>query len=221
MAFPTTSVLDTFTDASAPRTLPTYDPTDWADYQAVEGGGLVYSTTVSGTAKRPSSGNTAACYWQTISAVDVEVFIDIVTGTSLQYSVDCRIANPTDFTGSTWNAYQLLYTKASTTLAIVSVVSGSATTLATYTQTVSAGDSIGMSAIGSTITAYYKPSGGAWTTLGSVTDTSITAAGFIGVQNIGTTFEFDNFGGGAPVAPAVLPPLPTIVDFAVARSTSY
>ena len=65
----------------------------------------------------------------------------------------------------------------------------------------SAGDSIGMSMVGSTITVYYKASGGSWTSLGTRTDSTYTAAGRLQLgqwlSSSGVASTIDNFGGGA------------------------
>ncbi len=73
-------------------------------------------------------------------------------------------------------------------------------TLASGSFTFSIGDSIGISAVGSTITAYHKPSAGSWTTLGSGTGDVLTA-GYAGAAlspdlSNTTQIGMDGFGGG-------------------------
>ena len=72
---------------------------------------------------------------------------------------------------------------------------------ATITQARNNGDSLGVSMIGSTITVFYKPSGGAWTAIATRTDTTHTGGAFpyigVGIYN-GTdgNARVDDFGGG-------------------------
>lgn len=108
-----------------------------------------------------------------------------------------------------------------------SSVGGSATTLdQSAPLNLAVGDSLGMSAVGTTIKVYYKPSAGSWTEIISVTDSAISAAGKIGVlfyPQVGSGVTIDNFGGGTlagPVAPVAdfsgtptSGPAPLSVDF--------
>lgn len=58
------------------------------------------------------------------------------------------------------------------------------------------GDSFGLSAVGSLLTAWYLPNGSAvWQAYGSVTDTTFSGAGRIGMQ-IEDPFTIDNLRGG-------------------------
>lgn len=58
------------------------------------------------------------------------------------------------------------------------------------------GDSIGLSAIGTSIELWYKVGAGAWTSKGSVTDATYGSAGHIGMV-IGDQNRLEDFGGGA------------------------
>jgi len=70
------------------------------------------------------------------------------------------------------------------------------------TQTISANDSLGARIVGNTIEVWYKASGGSWTMIYSVTDSTYTAAGPIAVETQGTTANFDNFGFGTAILAA-------------------
>jgi hypothetical protein len=59
-----------------------------------------------------------------------------------------------------------------------------------------AGDSFGLQLVGTTITIWYKPSGGNWTSLASYIDSTYTSAGNIGLDIQDTTGVATNFGGG-------------------------
>jgi hypothetical protein len=66
------------------------------------------------------------------------------------------------------------------------------------------GDKVGMECIGSTISAYAYQ-GGSWSLLGSRTDSTYSAAGKIGVRlsDSGSNARIDDFGGGTVVAAGV------------------
>ena len=66
----------------------------------------------------------------------------------------------------------------------------------TINQNFSAGDLLGLRIVGSALTAWYKPTGGSWTLLGSVMDGTYDNAGYIGLGIYGTTGRVDDFGGG-------------------------
>ncbi len=62
--------------------------------------------------------------------------------------------------------------------------------------TFSSGDKFGVEVIGSTFTAYYKDGAGAWTNMGSRTDTTYPAANYVGIAITGAAVTIDDFGGG-------------------------
>ncbi len=73
---------------------------------------------------------------------------------------------------------------------------------ADISQAFSSGDSVGMSASGSTITVYYKASGGSWASKGTRTDTTYATGGnvLLGATGGGGAtpdIKFTNFGGGS------------------------
>lgn len=93
-------------------------------------------------------------------------------------------------------------------LLIFRLDNGALTSLgAAFVQEVAAGDSFGLEIVGSTLTAYYKPAAGSWTSLGTRTDATYSAAGNIGAMlRGGNTHRGDDFGGGTVVgAPAGRP----------------
>jgi hypothetical protein len=74
---------------------------------------------------------------------------------------------------------------------------GVPTTLgAGFTQAIAAGDSVGLEIVGSTLTAYHKPSAGSWTSLTTRTDSTYSAAGNIGLEILGPNERADDFAGG-------------------------
>jgi hypothetical protein len=73
------------------------------------------------------------------------------------------------------------------------------------------GDKLGLECIGSTIAAYVFQSG-AWSQLGTRTDSTYSAAGKIGVRlsDAGSNSRIDDFGGGTVVGGAPSPSLRTV-----------
>jgi len=68
--------------------------------------------------------------------------------------------------------------------------------MATFSAPFAAGDSAGLRIRGSTLTAYRKPGSGAWSPVGSATDTAITAGGYVSFTLGDTTVRGGAFGGG-------------------------
>lgn len=66
----------------------------------------------------------------------------------------------------------------------------------TFTQEWAAGDSLGLEAIGNTITAYRKPAAGSWGSVTSATDTTYPNAGYISIGVNDATARLNDFGGG-------------------------
>jgi hypothetical protein len=72
-----------------------------------------------------------------------------------------------------------------------------------------AGDSFGVTIIGSTLEGWYRPLGGNWVSLGTQDDTTITGSGKIGFSLANSdTGRADNFGGGAAFSRFDFPKLP-------------
>ena len=80
----------------------------------------------------------------------------------------------------------------------------------TFSAPFAAGDGAGLRIAGSAITAYRKPGAGAWSAVGSATDTSITAGGYLSFTLSDTTIRGGAFGGGNAAAPAQRPGAPNL-----------
>lgn len=134
------------------------------------------------------------------SAADCECYLTMVTWTPSTdvFSLATRI---TAVGGATPTYYALRLANGSTTdFQIIKVVAGVTTVIgALVSQLVSNGDSIGIRAVGTRITSFYKPAAGAWAQMDSVIDSSISGSGFIGGfrNHNAIANEVDNFGGGA------------------------
>lgn len=85
------------------------------------------------------------------------------------------------------------------------------------------GDRIGLSAIGTEITAWHY-TGGAWVSRLSVTDTTFSNAGKIGFEFQDNTARADDFGGGTyapPAPPFVVAGAPPVAWKRRSRATSW
>ena len=86
---------------------------------------------------------------------------------------------------------------------------GGLTRLLTIPSQLAAGDTMLLRAKGSTIEAWRLPSGGSWSRVGFVQDSTYSAAAYVGVGLRGTTGRLDDFGartlGGAPPTPRLRP----------------
>jgi len=189
--FPTTPVLDDFNTGA------TQNLTARSGWGATAMLGLTTYATDSVPTKATSS-STGGNFWGT-SWADHEAWMGIVSyNPALEtFSLCARI---TDTSTGTYYAVNMS-NSATTDFQIVKVISGARTAIGVLnSQTVGAGDSVGMSVIGTQITSYYKASAGSWTQMDTVSDSSITGAGFIGWRaHQAVLQEIDQFGGGPPV----------------------
>lgn len=86
-------------------------------------------------------------------------------------------------------------------LVVMRIDNGAGTEVGAYeAQELAAGDSVGISVIGSTFKMWYKPAAGAWSQVGSDrSDSAYSNAGYIGLrmnQSTAAVWSTDNFGGG-------------------------
>jgi hypothetical protein len=115
-----------------------------------------------------------------------------------------RISN----VGGSWNGYGMLFAP-SNTWQLRRYVGGSSTVLASGTQAVTAGDALGFSVIGNSLTAWYKPVAGSWSSIVSTTDSTYTNGGPMGIELGDATVRLDNLSGGSTVNNSV-PAAPTL-----------
>lgn len=191
MAFPTTSVLDDFNRAN---TGPPPSGSWTTDQYAFGLPGLK----VSSNTCIPNSAF-AAGWWSASSfAADQEAYITVATWVD-EIEVHLRLQTP----GTAGVDGYILNIISSTNHWRIYRMTNQATTLLTSGAiTMSSGDSIGFEAIGTSLTAYQKIGAGSWGTLGSTTDATYNTTGFIGLFANSASTVFDNFGGGAYIAPA-------------------
>ena len=179
---PKDPILDNFNRASGPI------GANWGQIF----GGLVDLSIVAGEAVDPSTTSFAWNYWSARQfGPDSEAYVTVTTLSADAVRVCARMANPTtsnrsgyctQVSGSSWTIRQL--------------DSGPAPQLGTAaTQSLTAGSRIGITVVGSTITAWYSPSPtAAWTQITSVSDTTYPGPGYIAVETRAS--HVDDFGGG-------------------------
>jgi hypothetical protein len=157
---------------------------------------------------------------------DTEMYVDVTTlPTSGNYVfMTERISG--GGTG-TWNGYGMIYIKGSPDTWQLRKYTGGVqavgSPLATGSQSISAGDSIGFSVIGNTLTAWYKPVAGSWISIITATDSTYTGAGQMGFELGDTTLRLDNLSGGNVVTnqpPAAPPSLTSPSNGATGVSTT-
>lgn len=203
MAFPTSGLLDAF-NAGANQ-----------DLTARSGwGASVIDTTVPDPSSKtdatptfassPSPFSQSSNVW-TLGAANAEAWAtngNITGGTG--FGLWARLQNVGTTTPS---GYLAEYLSSTNQLDLFAVVAGVKTLIASGSFFIEApGDQFGIECIGTTITAYLRVTPGAWGVSCTVTDSSITGAGDIGLSIRDNTQPVDDFGGGAIIPPAVPKP---------------
>jgi len=187
MAFPTTSVIDNFNRADAANL-----GANWSTFWGDPTNTIVTNQAVGSTGWRGNYYNVGTY------GPDCEAYLTLTAlGATYTFYLFIRTTSTSPLTG-----YAIKVESALSRISLKRYLNGSeAEGMAAYTQAVTAGDSIGISCIGSTITGWYKSGAGAWTELGHVTNTYITNAGYICLDHTSTTTanSFDNFGGGTAI----------------------
>jgi hypothetical protein len=193
-AFPDNGVLDNFTGCVDTTTPPNSNWTNTIIYGASSGTvdceDLAATSTVTGTE--------SDMYWN-VSTFDAnsEAYATIVTTSGfVSEEVLVRLVN---LGASTTDGYSVVATDSDSKVSMYRIDNGAATLLGTaVSQTIGAGDAIGIRAAGSSICSWYKVGAGAWTQLDCQTDATYSAGGRIGLVVNGNTGIgiADNFGGG-------------------------
>lgn len=201
MAFPTTSVLDTFTTGADST-----PPSGWARFagQANDFTAL----TATNNARGPS-GVVGFDYWSAAQfGPDCEVGITIPTipTSGQRIFMYYGITNTPPTVAAALNGYRLLYTAvagaANDTWVLSSIVAGAISTIGTGTTVdLVAGDSIGIERIANVHTVYRKTGGtwGAMANLTSISNSDVTGAGYLALGIEDTTIRVDDFFGGTVV----------------------
>ncbi len=211
MAFPTTSVLDSFDRANE-------GPPPSSSWTADTGFGSNGLRVVSNVCGATSLSDSFA-YWNVSSpGPDCEVFVTVSTKPA--NGNYCALYLRSVFAGAGSDGYELQ----------LNVATGTDTTQhyrvdnfvftalgAAINQEFTAGDGLGLEIIGNSLQAYRRSSG-VWAALGTTrADSTYTAAGRTGIQIQDTTGRFDDFGAGTVVAAAGHPAMRRLDGFKEAR----
>lgn len=199
-AFPTTGILDTFTGSDE-------DPiaTNWSG--PVYGGSFGQMKRAS-NALRSSTGSFAGSYYDIQKfGPDCEVYVDVVAKPDDGKTLVLGFRKPS--LPTTFEGYELLWTTDVAgiddySVAILDAGSSRTTILGPIPRDFNIGDGIGMSIEDTTLKVWHRQAG-VWALIDSVTNATITDAGFlsVGMENNETSGIVDNFGGGT-IAPAVV-----------------
>lgn len=195
MAFPTTPILDDFTRADE-NPLARW----WSPNPVWNGDALckIVSNELAPVGTSPANND---CLYSTGFRRDQEIYVTVanVSGiNTLGLYVRTNQYNSATFVNTDYHVDFLPLTS-EVKIWRQSISPAAAQLGATITGvSISNGDSVGVSAIGSTIEAWKKPSGGSWTSLGSRTDSNLTGGGNLGINlNVSSTApRLDSFGGG-------------------------
>lgn len=186
MAFPNAVLLDNFNRADAQPPSASWGD-DWT------GNSLAQPQIISNECAADTGSNTGSSYWNPQAFTgDVEIYVTVpVVGTA-----NLVLALHLSDLGLTVDGYSLLIS--GSTWFLSRIDDGSGTQILNADQAISDGDSVGVELVGDTFTLYYKPSGGSWTALDTVTDSTYTS-GYLGLIILGATdTRIDDFGGGNP-----------------------
>ena len=197
MAFPTTSILSTFSGADEnPIT------TDWTSNILADGDMQIVSNRL--TSANISIHCSAGYDLATMGSGDIEVYATIPTGSSSSAYYPSLLVKMQNLSGSPANGYKIRFRKNSSEVRIYRLDNGVATLLGASMSlpggvALANGDGIGTIAkndASGTIEAWFKDGAAAWALVGSRADTTYKAVdGYIGINSLGNT-TFDDFGGG-------------------------
>ena len=191
MAFPTSAIYDTCIRANeAPLNIAS-GGSAWAVSAGLGGVGLTACQILSNKAAPQSAASNQ--YLDVVDAADCEHYCTIDTMGS-EIDLIIRLKDQANIT--TIDGYGIQVFPASVRISRIDNVV--ATTLNTFVQAISANDGVGISAVGSTLSAYYRSGlGGAWTLLGTASDATYAAGGRKGLTMAGSGSRVSNLGGGA------------------------
>jgi fibronectin type 3 domain-containing protein len=191
-AFPSTGVIDDFARPAGAL------GTNWQSPGLADPGTVaIQSSGSTGTAASPST----ATWKASTFAADQEAYLAVPTlpKSGSFFQIAGRLSN---LTSSSVSCYFLKVTPSTGAWDLRKKLNGAASTsMKTFTTPFAAGDSAGIRIAGSTISAFRKPAGGAWTTVGSTIDTAIPGAGYVAFTLGDTTIRGGALGGGN-IAPA-------------------
>ena len=190
MAFPTTPILDSGVGADASPATGWTDNVDGTSY-----GGIRRTSNTLGSISGDSWD-----YWSANTSIgpNVEVYATFpAIDTSQSAILYARMAS---LGSGSVDGYHVQVIPGLSRIQVRRVDNNAETVLGSnITQAFAAGDSLGMAITGSTIEVWYKAAAGSWTSLGTRTDATYSAAGGLAVYLGHFDYRMTNFGGGVPV----------------------
>lgn len=202
MAFPSTGVLDTFDRANSTTSL----GANWTADAYGEGQGSL--GVISNTAYS-SDATTRSNFWNVADyGPDVEAHCTLSTASSDYIGLGIRLQD-TGGAGGDVDGYAVEFQ--TTSIRVYRLDNTGFTQLGatiTISPALANGDGVGAEMSGTTITV-YKRVGGTWTSEGTRTDSTYSAAGKIALQIDLNTTRVDDYGGGTIVTSIF--PLPDVV----------
>lgn len=193
MAFPTTSLLDNFNRADSTTSL----GSNWTSplESTFSSPGILSNQAYCG------GGTFKDAYWNVNQWTDVEAWVTLValpTGV-IQSRLYARVQNPGN--ASTLQGYWIQVNGAGASWIGKTIANTLITLNSSGAPTFAAGDSVGITVVGTLITMYRKPAAGAWAASITATDTDISGPGYIGIQTRNDSLtKWDDFGGGGIAA---------------------
>lgn len=194
MAFPTTGIFDNFNRANAANL-----GANWATFVT----GDPTLRIVSNTAEPASTWN--GNVWTTVCAgANQEIWVKFASvNSSGAHGIYARVQQ--DAT-ATPDGYGVEYQGGVIKLGRLDNNAFAVQAGQQITQTLAAGDSMGLECIGTTIKGYYKLGAGAWTLFGTFTDATYSAGRKLGIEiQNGSPGAYDEVGGGDVVTSTLTP----------------
>lgn len=184
--FPTTPILDTAVRADEN---PLSQGGQWASPMLLSTNSPLQ---ISSNQFAPTTGAESDSYRsQLLYGPDSEAYVDVpVLPGNEVVGVAVRVTNPGT---ASVNAYYVFWNASK--LEIYMLSAGTPVSLYNTSATFSAGDSIGLSAYGTTISLWHKTSG-VWSLTQSVIDGTVSGPGYIGMFSDTSSVRMANFGGG-------------------------
>lgn len=155
---------------------------------------------ISSNALSGNSTANSAYYSASTFGADCEVYCKLSTkAVNSLFGVYLRIANPNSAGATDGYGVDMAFVNGTNndTMRIVRFDNDARTVLTSATREVSAADSIGCEIIGSGLTSYYQAGAGSWSSISTFSDSTYSAAGYLGlVLNGANSNGADDFGGG-------------------------
>jgi hypothetical protein len=196
LAFPTSAIYDTCVRADEAPLATASGGSSWATISDIGSAGITACQILSNKIAPQSSVSNQ--YLNVVDGADCEHYCTVGT---LVTEIDLIIRMKDVASIFTIDGYGLQVIAAANVFRLVRFDNVVVTVLATFTQAVAGNDGIGISVIGSTLTAWFRSGlGGSWTSIGTASDATYAAGGYKGITLNGSLSRLFDMGGGSVVA---------------------